>query len=797
MSLASRVARRFIAEKLTKQWLMGIRRGWLQRMKPSISSWDDVERAIDKLQEFSDNLWDQAQLVRRGIRHLQSDTYEARLEKAFKTLNSGIARAKDSAAHWRNVEEDPETYGRGTFTKDEGEQMFRLFRDDFSEATGASVPKRGGGGLHRPASLVELMDKILTLLREDAAAIQKHDEDDPDAPWDAKEILKEFSIGKMKFILVLGPNAKPSWAANYMALLKRAYALVQRKGIGHLWYGLCFLSPECEKLTEEHIQRYEAAGYDRKYIECRAGWYRHRDDTMAFTSYPTTDFVGGMIHELGHRHWYKFMFSEQRARFESLLKTKEGPESGDQKKALQEALKWLSEEESYLKQWTDEARFTRYSLDRTMPGTPWGWFEGFHENADTIVDKVATMLMKWRHPDSGPELRAQFMRVMKAANKVAWLYRATSRLEALIPVLEGVGFGPEKKNNAFVVMQVKFGKQGQVLVQRLKAEVEAYFRTGPGAVEAVSDYGSSNSAEAFAEAFAYYLLEKGMTRDQIESFRAVLARQKPYKYDDRRIRQLNDLVPAMEFPKSAQRVAHRFIEADEPFKTLFDLERFFWDNRSHGWKKEKAQSGQESHIKRFNGIWYRLSWDTSVWASQAYLYPTTTLKISPTDEAWKAARDKVSEHFPIKGLTIADIERKAMGLAKAYKELAGPRQKRDTSGIEYRSRHILDDENLPLLLTGDEALKAWRGDVEESLQGVIDEGAPHGQDYSTADLVDNLLNNYGLTLRGGRVTRRDEGRLIRAILESMAKRKKIEKDTNAREPRWLGLNYKSKPRSYW
>jgi len=41
-------------------------------------------------------------------------------------------------------------------------------------------------------------------------------------------------------------------------------------------------------------------------------------------------------------------------------------------------------------------------------------------------------------------------------------------------------------------------------------------------VEPVSNYGKSNIDEAFAEVFAYYVLERELTRPQLESFRAVL-----------------------------------------------------------------------------------------------------------------------------------------------------------------------------------------------------------------------------------------------------------------------------------
>jgi hypothetical protein len=48
----------------------------------------------------------------------------------------------------------------------------------------------------------------------------------------------------------------------------------------------------------------------------------------------------------------------------------------------------------------------------------------------------------------------------------------------------------------------------------------------------VTPYGKTNAHEAFAEAFAYYVTNKNMDRDQIESLKTVL-RKTSAKYDGR------------------------------------------------------------------------------------------------------------------------------------------------------------------------------------------------------------------------------------------------------------------------
>ena len=55
-----------------------------------------------------------------------------------------------------------------------------------------------------------------------------------------------------------------------------------------------------------------------------------------------------------------------------------------------------------------------------------------------------------------------------------------------------------------------------------KIDDEGYIVNDPRKVLPVSDYGKTNISEAFAEVFAHYVLERSMTRDQVDSFKAVL-----------------------------------------------------------------------------------------------------------------------------------------------------------------------------------------------------------------------------------------------------------------------------------
>ncbi len=310
--------------KLTKEWLMGVRRGWLQFMKPPISSYDDVIKAHDRLDQFVENLQEQIQYIRRGgVKRLLDDRYEAKLESAFEKVFKAIEESRDKARYWKSYIDGTAISLRwGEDRTEDALRMLDLYKKDFTEASNTTIETRGHKW--KAVSLISLLDEVLKLLRSDAAAIQKHDKANPDSPFvSPPEILKEFHIGNMKFILVLGPEDKPSYASGYAGLLKKVYAIIQAKRLKHLWYGICFLTPSCETLDEKTLQDYERRGYDRKYLKCRAGWYRYNDDVIAFTSYPTPNvFIYGLLHELGHRQWFKFMSSYQRARYANWINSK-------------------------------------------------------------------------------------------------------------------------------------------------------------------------------------------------------------------------------------------------------------------------------------------------------------------------------------------------------------------------------------------------------------------------------------------------------------------------------------------
>lgn len=315
MDLTARIARRFTAETLTKQWLMAVRRGWQSLMKPSIASYDDVSRALGKLHTFANNLQDQVLNVRRGpYTSPSSMTQGEELRAAFKELIAQIEDAGSSVRHWRECYEGK---ALGDCRKD-GEHMLALYKSNFDGATSRSKRQRGKGGLSRDASLTEFLDDVLKILYEDAKRIREHDEKNPGEELGVKEdAFKEFQLGRAK-IIITDTKTNGSAVIKYTALMQKAYADLKRWGFDKLWYGVILITlGDFEKLSPELKAEYERAGYAD--LDGRAGTYHSGADVVKLTAPPTEYFVTTVIHEMGHRYWFKFMTSEKRARFEMVV----------------------------------------------------------------------------------------------------------------------------------------------------------------------------------------------------------------------------------------------------------------------------------------------------------------------------------------------------------------------------------------------------------------------------------------------------------------------------------------------
>jgi len=223
---------------------------------------------------------------------------------------------------------------------------------------------------------------------------------------------------------------------------------------------------------------------------------------------------------------------------------------------------------------------------------------------------------------------------------------------------------------------------------------------------------------------------------------------------------------------SAQRVARRFLAAEERFDRPYQLGYYLRDHPELGWKKPKKQeSRQDAYIKRIAGVWFTLSWYLG--SDHINLGPSSMPKsIDYRNQAeWDAAYDRLFLTIPFRGQTLATLERKALELAKVYKELSGPPKKQDASGFRYWPKGTTQYVDDPL--TGQAALKAWRKDAEDYILHDLTEAARYGRAFKTTHLALAVSTELGLEENLVEADRRFIGRAVRAILDKMAKQGKI------------------------
>jgi len=556
--IATHVARRFRAELLTKQWLMGVRRGWLHLMetlKPN--GWPAIFKAFDTVREFADNLEEQVKYVRRGPYSSHSTMSEGEeLDALFKKLKNAIAEKRSSATHWYNVDNQKPGFGDGGFTKDQGEQMRKLYEEKFGELLTAYVPTKvnpakGQWNKTREAHLTEFLDKILDLLRKDAARLQKSIEtekeqlgESPTEETFKDPVFKEFSLGRMK-VIVTDPKGNGHYIRPYVRLLDIAHQLTSKKGFGQLWYGTLMLqsSSDYKQLSESEQAMYERAGYHD--IQSTAGEFHSGADVVVITAPADDRTIKTIIHELGHRYWFKFMGQSQRLRFKDLMRLEQKPllSTPIKREVIEEARRKIlaigNDRKQLLKDFEDDFRASADSAE-------------VEKHIKEYAPKFKAMVL-----DKDPiftEMQKVFAPAIYGANP-----QEQRLMDAVYPVYQrytGKEDSAEVKFRRHMLPESFEGawKRGMSdgLNQWLREAFKLHFEMEDAALEylnhvgklgerkldpdeskvmPVSEYGKTNPEEAFAEVFAHYVLNQDMTRDQSESFQSVLKKTAAEKPD--------------------------------------------------------------------------------------------------------------------------------------------------------------------------------------------------------------------------------------------------------------------------
>lgn len=355
---------------------------------------------------------------------------------------------------------------------------------------------------------------------------------------------RNFDLHGMK-VIVDDSTVNEADIVSYVEYLKEALARLRAKGLGSVWYGTVFI--KCEACGGVNYNDGGGVG----------GNYPIGPDVVNVFSRPGPFIVELMAHELGHRYWFKQMTESQRARFESLIKTHKTQKP---KKELPISFSTREEAEAKSKISKQEQQLLQSSLDFNIQEERWranlmAFTDKLYRSV-TLLDSLRILQDIGLLASNGPKTTASFKRILEAQAAVKnwfitaddfmdtamrespepatrpknvdgywtdlltskiipqWVSTARDRIEALTNALnEGLQVGIEEFNE-------KENSKYPAALDKWKKEMDEDDRP----VSPVSDYGSSNIDEAFAEAFMHYVCEKDMNQDQIESFRTVLKR---------------------------------------------------------------------------------------------------------------------------------------------------------------------------------------------------------------------------------------------------------------------------------
>lgn len=103
----------------------------------------------------------------------------------------------------------------------------------------------------------------------------------------------------------LADTRHPYSRSKFVEVLRNSQALLDRRKFGFLWYGVLNIHPRSEAPPNPNGAHYSTG----------AEYLRHNDEMKIYAE--PVDIERLVIHELGHRYWFKFMKEPDRKRFES------------------------------------------------------------------------------------------------------------------------------------------------------------------------------------------------------------------------------------------------------------------------------------------------------------------------------------------------------------------------------------------------------------------------------------------------------------------------------------------------
>lgn len=322
------------------KWINGIRKGWKQVISQVLRVKEDhegldAEEAIDNALRYL-ALLKQDLFFGKGLYPFQGGNrtlterlkdkapfnIQAKTAAHLEAAQEALEEGKRRIAHWRRVTDPNST----EYKLDNGRRYQEVIEDERFKGTGRPSPARAVANWLNWLAPIEAQDAAKKadaeisgkLLRALTSFTVKYPGMDIGIGVD-----REFSVGRMKVVFEDIPvkNLKglppekveeirsPLTAKRYVKPMANAQTLLKKKGLDFLWYGVTKI--ECKtcggKNRLDTVDKVFGVG----------GRYDISKDMITVFVDPASFITELMIHELGHRYYYKYMSMADRAEFSS------------------------------------------------------------------------------------------------------------------------------------------------------------------------------------------------------------------------------------------------------------------------------------------------------------------------------------------------------------------------------------------------------------------------------------------------------------------------------------------------
>jgi hypothetical protein len=325
--------RRVTSAVLNVSVIEGFRKWWKQWVSQKINAAQDgadvvmahLKDGSVRLQQLSTDL-----LLTRGLANTDPLTKTDRrsknlawsmlhiselLQEAENALYEGRAYVRDTKTHFTSRAE-----AGGVDSRYEREEKYWTSKP---ENKGKTIDQIMSEWFQiRAEEAVEKADRIVSrqLFRHLKALLDKHGWDEGTGQKiDLQEYESEYQIGRVKVVSYVAKEAvevsrnltskhDTVYQRVYLEMLDRAMNLLRRKGLAALWYGVINIKPKDWATVvpyKNHENEKAAANYDV-----------NKDEINLFLLHDTGVMLGWVMHEMGHRYYYKFMSQSDRANFD-------------------------------------------------------------------------------------------------------------------------------------------------------------------------------------------------------------------------------------------------------------------------------------------------------------------------------------------------------------------------------------------------------------------------------------------------------------------------------------------------